>query len=65
MYGAQTNTYVILSICDPPQENRDKGDSTLTTRFHSEIKEFDFSTLKVTSHLQRPKKSFFLLLDKI
>ena len=36
-------------ICDPPRENRDKGDSTLTTRFHFKTKEFDFSTLKACS----------------
>ena len=25
------------SICDPPRENRDKGDSTLTTRKHNTL----------------------------
>ena len=40
---------VLSTICDPPRENRDKGDSTLTTRFHFKTKEFDFSTLKACS----------------
>lgn len=35
--------------CEPPRENRDKGDSTLTTRFYSKTKEFGFSTLKACS----------------
>ena len=38
-----------ISICDPPRENRDKGDSTLTSRFHFKTKEFGFSTLKACS----------------
>ena len=48
-------------ICDPPQENRDKGDSTLTTRFHLEIKEFDFSTLKACSGAHFISKLFCLV----
>ena len=38
-----------VCICDPPRENRDKGDSTLTTRFHLKTIDFDFSTLKACS----------------
>ena len=38
-----------LGICDPPRENRDKGDSTLTARFHFKTKENGFSTLKACS----------------
>ena len=43
--------FVVDSIlkCDPPRENRDKGDSTLTTRFHFKTKELGFSTLNVCS----------------
>jgi len=47
--------------CDPPQENRDKGDSTLTTRFHLEIKEFDVSTLKACSGAHFISKLFCLV----
>ena len=42
---------MLLSICDPPRENRDKGDSTLTTRFHFKTKEFDFSQLRRAQNL--------------
>ena len=31
-------------ICDPPYDFRDKGDNTLTTRFHLKTKEIDFNT---------------------
>ena len=27
----------VHGMCDPPRENRDKGDSTLTTRLHSTL----------------------------
>ena len=35
--------------CDPPYDFRDKGDNTLTTRFHLKTKEIDFNTL--TKHV--------------
>jgi len=35
-----------MNICNPPQENRDKGDCTLTTCFHFKTKEFVFNTLE-------------------
>ena len=37
------------AICDPPYDFRDKGDNTLTTRFHLKTKEIDFNTL--TKHV--------------
>ena len=43
------NQDATCGICDPPRENRDKGDSTLTTHFYSKTKEFGFSTLKACS----------------
>ncbi len=49
-----------ISICDPPRENRDKGDSTLTTRFHSKTIDFDFSTLKACSETCLISKAFVL-----
>ena len=48
------------TICDPPRENRDKGDSTLTTRFHLKTIDFDFSTLKACSETCLISKSFVL-----
>ena len=39
-------THMAICICDPPRENRDKGDNTLTSRFHFKTKEFGFSKLK-------------------
>ena len=49
---AKTDLFInFLNVikCDPPWENSNKGDSTLTTRFHLTTKEFDFSTLKPCS----------------
>ena len=46
--------------CDPPREKRDKGDSTLTTRFHLKTIDFDFSTLKACSETCLISKSFVL-----
>ena len=41
-YGIQ----IVSSIkCDPPYDFRDKGDNTLTTRFHLKTKEIDFNML--------------------
>ena len=51
----------IESIFDPPWENRDKGDSTLTTRFHFKTKEFGFSTLKACSGAHFISKLFWLV----
>ena len=48
----------IQQKCDPPRENRDKGDSTLTTRFHLKTIDFDFSTLKACSETCLISKSF-------
>ena len=49
-----------LTNFDPPWENRDKGDSTLTTRSHFKTKEFDFSTLKACSESCLITESFVL-----
>jgi len=38
---------------------------TLSAQVKIESILFQYLLIKVTSHLQRPKKSFFLLFDKI
>ena len=51
----------VILKCDPPRENRAKHDSTLTTGFHLEIKEFYFSTLKACSGAHFIGKVFCLV----
>ena len=47
------------TICDPPYDFRDKGDNTLTTRFHLKTKEIDFNTL--TKHARAHFNELVLL----
>ena len=42
MLTKQWVTIYVNYICDPPYDFRDKGDNTLTTRFHLKTKEIDF-----------------------
>ena len=46
-------------VCDPPYDFRDKGDNTLTTRFHLKTKEIDFNTL--TKHARAHFNELVLL----
>ena len=50
---------LLLPICDPPYDFRDKGDNTLTTRFHLKTKEIDFNTL--TKHARAHFNELVLL----
>ena len=45
--------------CDPPYDFSDKGDNTLTTRFHLKTKEIDFNTL--TKHARAHFNELVLL----
>ena len=50
---------MMVMICDPPYDFRDKGDNMLTTRSHLKTKEIDFNTL--TKHARAHFNELVLL----